>query len=467
LSQKKTLFLLVATAFSFFAVSAHAQWTTDPSGIYYSGGQVLVGPLPAQTTTNKLEIGSSKLGNLVGNVAAVSNDAGNSVYALGQSSTARGRLVWIFNALESSAYLALGTVGGSYPLVLQDGALGPVNIAMTGTFPSTNSRLNIAQIDGGTGLAIGNPSGVQRLALNGNSDGSWTAYDFGTGSWSTGITQKGGKVGIGAPPFGITYPIDVHQYIRIASNPADTVSESAGLILSNHGAGATGSNVEYQWQIITGSPTSNGVGANGLEMWEYPNPPVSYGCCLQRFVIKKASATTTPAPFVIDGAGKVGIGVANPAYALDVNGTIHATQVIGATYQDVAEWVPATTKMTAGTVVVVQRGSKNTVAPSASAYATAVAGVVSEKPGLILGEGSDAKAMIATTGRVKVHVDASNGAIEAGDLLVTSDRPGLAMKSQPVDLGGVKIHRPGTLIGKALEPLPSGEGDILVLLSLQ
>jgi hypothetical protein len=41
------------------------------------------------------------------------------------------------------------------------------------------------------------------------------------------------------------------------------------------------------------------------------------------------------------------------------------------------------------------------------------------------------------------------------------------MKSQPVDLGGVLIHRPGTIIGKALEPLPSGEGEILVLLSLQ
>jgi hypothetical protein len=29
----------------------------------------------------------------------------------------------------------------------------------------------------------------------------------------------------------------------------------------------------------------------------------------------------------------------------------------------------------------------------------------------------------------------------------------MAMKSEPLSLGGVEIHRPGTLIGKALEPL--------------
>jgi len=41
------------------------------------------------------------------------------------------------------------------------------------------------------------------------------------------------------------------------------------------------------------------------------------------------------------------------------------------------------------------------------------------------------------------------------------------MKSVPVNLGGVELHRPGTLIGKALEPLEKGVGEILVLLSLQ
>jgi hypothetical protein len=86
---------------------------------------------------------------------------------------------------------------------------------------------------------------------------------------------------------------------------------------------------------------------------------------------------------------------------------------------------------------------------------------------LELGEAGEGRVLVATTGRVKVKVDASNGPIQIGDLLVTSEREGFAMKSVPVELGGVRIHRPGTLIGKALEPLSHGTGEILVLLSMQ
>jgi len=68
---------------------------------------------------------------------------------------------------------------------------------------------------------------------------------------------------------------------------------------------------------------------------------------------------------------------------------------------------------------------------------------------------------------VKVKVDASRASIAIGDLLVSSDIPGTAMKSLPLEIAGAKIHRPGTVIGKALQPLAEGTGEILVLLSLQ
>jgi hypothetical protein len=180
----------------------------------------------------------------------------------------------------------------------------------------------------------------------------------------------------------------------------------------------------------------------------------------------------------IDASGNLGVGVFPANYKLDVNGTGHfagAVTVSGtltattvyANYQDVAEWVPATESMPPGTVAVLSASANNTVAPSMHAYDTGVAGVVSSAPGLLLGVESQSKAKIATTGRVKVRVDATKQPIRIGDLLVTSDRPGMAMKSEPLDLAGVKLHRPGTLIGKALEPLAGGEGEILVLLSLQ
>jgi hypothetical protein len=170
----------------------------------------------------------------------------------------------------------------------------------------------------------------------------------------------------------------------------------------------------------------------------------------------------------IDVNGNVGIGmVPTGPFKLEVAGDVNFTGVVNAKYQDIAEWVPSSGDMTPGTVVIISDDVTNTVIPSAHAYDTHVAGVVSARPGMTLGVAGDSKTKIATTGRVKVRVDASKHAISRGDLLVTSDRPGVAMFSEPLDLGGTKIHRPGTLIGKALEPLPTGEGDILVLLSLQ
>ncbi|MGH9761749.1 MAG: hypothetical protein ACREAC_13050, partial [Blastocatellia bacterium] len=182
---------------------------------------------------------------------------------------------------------------------------------------------------------------------------------------------------------------------------------------------------------------------------------------------------------VITNTGSVGIGTGSPGSTLDVSGTANVsgnetvggnltvTGNIAAKYQDVAEWVPSTQSLPAGTVVVLDQTHSNRVIPSSQSYDTTVAGVISANPGVILGTGGKDQVLVATTGRVRVRVDASRAPIHVGDLLVTSDVPGVAMKSQPIDVGGVKIHRPGTLIGKALEPLEKGSGEILVLLSLQ
>ena len=72
---------------------------------------------------------------------------------------------------------------------------------------------------------------------------------------------------------------------------------------------------------------------------------------------------------------------------------------------------------------------------------------------------------LRTVARIKV--DARYGSIQRGDLLTSSPRPGYAMKAQPVDVSGIEIYRPGTIIGKALEPLDSGQGLIEIFIVLQ
>ncbi|MDX6403189.1 MAG: hypothetical protein QOH70_644 [Blastocatellia bacterium] len=171
--------------------------------------------------------------------------------------------------------------------------------------------------------------------------------------------------------------------------------------------------------------------------------------------------------------GNVGIGTSSPTSKLhvigdgNVTGNLTVGGNIAAKYQDVAEWVPSSEQIPSGTVVVLDPTKSNQVISSTQAYDTRVAGVVSEQPGIALGESGAGKVLVATTGRVRVRVDATKSPIHIGDLLVTSEVSGAAMKSEPIKVGGRLMHMPGTLIGKALEPLEKGSGKILVLLSLQ
>jgi hypothetical protein len=170
---------------------------------------------------------------------------------------------------------------------------------------------------------------------------------------------------------------------------------------------------------------------------------------------------------VVDALGNLGLGTASPNARLHVAGNATVDGNIGAKYQDVAEWVETPEPLESGTVVIVDPTTPNRVIAATTAYDTRIAGAVSAQPGLILGERGDGKEMVAQSGRVRIKVDAKYGAIKIGDLLVTSPTPGHAMKSKAMRIGGQALHRPGTLLGKALEALPKGKGEILVLLTLQ
>jgi hypothetical protein len=135
---------------------------------------------------------------------------------------------------------------------------------------------------------------------------------------------------------------------------------------------------------------------------------------------------------------------------------------------DIAEYMRVTGDDPPGTVLVIGTGGK--LLPSSAAYDTRVAGIVSTNPAVSLGAmdtGNPGEAPVAVAGRVPCRVDAGYGPIHEGDLLSTSDTPGYAMKAQPVDIGGMQIYRPGTVLGKSMGTLESGTGTIEVLVTLQ
>lgn len=243
--------------------------------------------------------------------------------------------------------------------------------------------------------------------------------------------------------------------------------DDAGAIASRSGFFETTNPVNYptgatSWWHLIESRHSNNTNNFALQ--------VAGSFYDQNLYMRKTNGIdTTPwSKFILqDSSGNVGIGTPTSLATLDVQGNINVSGNINAKYQDMAEWVPSTQELTAGTVVALDPERSNHVLASAQAYDTRVAGVISAQPGISLGEGGEGKVLVATTGRVKVKVDATRAPIKIGDLLVTSDVAGVAMKSEPISIGGRRMHSPGTLIGKALEPLAKGMGEILVLLSLQ
>jgi hypothetical protein len=328
-----------------------------------------------------------------------------------------------------NARLSLGGLAGIKLLTYDDPALG--------TDYKMGFGVNLAGISSSIDVVMGRGDGTDNSFNVVKPNGGWQypAYSAYTALLTV---LENGNVGVGTPvPVGPSSKLEVYganPVLKITQNPG--VAGSALLMLAPAGGGCP----------------SDGTACNTAGIALRGGSPYIYN-------------ESSNANLINFGADLY------PSHAkivFDINsGSIRATGVIGSVFQDVAEWVPASGDVPPGTVVVLNSEKNNEVIPSTSSYDTRVAGVVSARPGLLLGEESASKAKIATTGRVKVRVDATKHAIHVGDLLVTSDRPGTAMLSMPLDLGGVKIHRPGTLIGKALEPMAKGQGEILVLLSLQ
>lgn len=251
-----------------------------------------------------------------------------------------------------------------------------------------------------------------------------------------------------------------------ASNPAGN-GPAAIAIAKGNGNGLTASADKLGDGV---EATANGSG-NALFAW-IPNFGTGNAARLINYndvnvnpvLTAEQHSTGNIAVFKAGSPGTVNVARINAAGRGFFNG---GTQVGGA---DLAEMFEVTGGNLAayepGDVMIISVSQDRAMEKSAEPYSTLVAGVYATKPGLMLTEGDATlditdKMPLGVVGVIPTKVCDEGGAIKRGDLLVTSSKPGYAMK------GDLEKVKPGQVIGKALQELPSGNGKIKVLVNVK
>jgi len=119
-----------------------------------------------------------------------------------------------------------------------------------------------------------------------------------------------------------------------------------------------------------------------------------------------------------------------------------------------------------GDVLLISTTADRMVVRSNTAYSSLVAGVYATKPGVLLTEETmnsslAGKVPMGVVGVIPTKVCNEGGPVHRGDILVTSGRPGYAMKADYNRL------QPGQAIGKALEEFNGTTGKIRVLVNVR
>jgi hypothetical protein len=157
--------------------------------------------------------------------------------------------------------------------------------------------------------------------------------------------------------------------------------------------------------------------------------------------------------FRVDGSGRV---YANNGYATGGADFAESFAVKGTR----SEYEP-------GDVLVIDTTAGRRLTRTSQPYSPLVAGIYSTHPGVMASpygmddENLKKEIPLAVVGVVPCKVSAENGPIQIGDLLATASQPGYAMKATD------RSRMLGAVVGKALQPLASGNGVIEVLVSLQ
>jgi hypothetical protein len=240
-----------------------------------------------------------------------------------------------------------------------------------------------------------------------------------------------------------------------ATNPATNflgTTDGQPLVIRTNGVEQVRVETNGRLSVANGGAVINGVSV-GVDV-----PGINYP-----FEYETVGVTSTNFNLRLQSPNSIIFHTGNPPTEKIIVTSDGDLQLVGA---DCAEElaVASLNEIDAGTVLVIGEGGR--LEPCTEKYDTRVAGVVSGanglKPGVVLGKSAGGTSLpVALIGTVFCKVDATETAVEVGDLLTTSAHEGHAMKANHRGMAA------GAVLGKALSALPSGLGMIPILVALQ
>ncbi len=173
---------------------------------------------------------------------------------------------------------------------------------------------------------------------------------------------------------------------------------------------------------------------------------------------------------------------ANRRMLLDTAGNLQTDGSMTANAWDLAEYTPTKNDSgEPGDIMVIDADANEQIKLSTKKYEPLIAGVIATKPGLIMGSGGLQEPpkgkLLSLVGRVLTKISTENGPIIVGDLITSSDIPGVGMKAtQPGSMAGIALEafdgKNGTrcgeyICGKILVFVNVGEGNTAATVNIQ
>jgi hypothetical protein len=389
-----------------------------------------------------------KIGTASSQVAAGDHDH-DARYLLRAGDTVQNS-AFVFNAATQTAVAATSGSPGAFGLSGTNTAAS--GIAVIGAATSTSGTPE--GVKGTTGAVAGYGVHGESTAATGAGIGVYGTTQSTAGAGVSGVATASASnataIGVdGSSASGLGYGVRGTCTGTSGAGVAGQSSASGGIGVFANSSSATGTGV----LAISGG---NGLQVNG------GTTGASISAATTGVIVTTtaaASAANAIAIFQQNGTNKARIDTNGKGY---FNG---GTATSGADFAESVVTARPAKEYEPGDVIVIDVKGERRFALSSSPNSKLVAGVYATKPGVLARNGdvdgsasfTDTEIPMAIVGIVPCKVCDENGAIEAGDLLVSSSTPGHAMKAPD-------NPAPGTVVGKALAKLVKGSGKIEVLL---